>query len=148
MHPGVNDPVHVPCPACGAQNRVPAARLGDRPVCGRCKAPLFGAPAELDGASLRRHLERSDLPVLVDFWAAWCAPCRAMAPQFAAAARELAGKVLLAKLDTERAKDVAAALAISAIPTLILFRGGREVARSSGTMSAAQIRSWLAQQGL
>jgi len=145
----VNDPVHVPCPSCGTQNRLPAARLGERPVCGRCKAPLFGEhPAELDGASFRRYLERSDLPVLVDLWAAWCGPCLAMAPQFAAASRDLAGKVLFAKVDTERAKDVAASLAISAIPTLVLFRGGREVARSSGAMSAAQIRSWLGQQGV
>jgi len=140
----MSEVAHVPCAACGAANRVPVARLGDVPVCGRCGARLFGEhPAALDDAGFERFVGRSDLPVVVDFWAAWCGPCRAMAPHFEQAAREHAGRVLFAKVDTDAARETAARLGIRSIPTVILFRGGREVARHSGALSNAQLAEWL-----
>jgi thioredoxin 2 len=139
--------VHVPCASCFTVNRVPRARLGDTPTCGRCKGHLFGAhPPELDPGSFHTFVARSDLPVVVDFWAPWCGPCHTMAPQFEEAARRSAGKALFAKLNTESAQQLATRLGIRAIPTLIAFRSGREVARQSGAMGAPQILNWLSPQ--
>ena len=139
--------VHVPCPQCVSVNRVQAERLRDQPSCGRCKSPLLPEhPAALDDSSFPKYIESSDLPVLVDFWATWCPPCRMMAPQFEAAARQSRGQVLFAKVDTDAARQTAARYGIQSIPTLILFRGGREIARRSGALSQRDISSWLQQQ--
>ncbi|MBL1377020.1 thioredoxin TrxC [Zobellella iuensis] len=134
------------CPACGAKNRVPATRLQQGPQCGKCKASLLpGTPLELDGPRLERLLAHETLPLVVDFWAPWCGPCKMMAPVFAAAATELQGKLRLAKLDTEAHQQAAARFGIRSIPTLIAFSGGQELARQSGALPAGQLRQWLSQ---
>lgn len=140
----MSDPLHIVCPHCDAVNRIPSPRLGDGPKCGRCHRPLFSAtPVELSDERFARHVTRGDLPLLVDFWAPWCAPCRMMAPAFAEAARALEPRVRLAKVNTEEEQRVAAQFGIRSIPTLVLFLGGREVARQAGAMAAPDIQGWV-----
>lgn len=134
---------HIVCPHCHTTNRVPAAHLDHEPTCGSCKQPLMtGAPTAVDATALTRHLRNSHLPVLVDFWAPWCGPCRMMAPHFAQAAQQLEPHFQLLKLDTEAHPEVGAQFQIRSIPTLALFLGGRELARHSGAMGAADIVRW------
>ena len=136
--------LHLVCGHCGAVNRVPGARLQEGPKCGRCHAPVLdGTPVELSEADFDAFVGRNDLPVVVDFWAEWCGPCKMMAPAFAQVAREQRVQFRLAKLDTESSPAIAGRYAIRSIPTLILFRHGQEVDRAVGALDAGRLRAWL-----
>jgi thioredoxin 2 len=135
--------LHVVCPHCHTTNRIDGDQLGSAPDCGSCHRALFtGQPVNLSATEFDRHITRSQLPVLVDFWAPWCGPCRMMAPAFEQAARELEPRVRLVKVNTEEAQGLGARLNIRSIPTLALFVGGREVARQAGAMGAPDIVRW------
>lgn len=140
----MTDSLHLVCPHCSAVNRVPSDKLGDHPTCGKCKKALFTAhPTELTSANFMQHITRNDIPVLVDFWAPWCGPCKMMAPAFEQAAQKLEPNFRVAKLNTEEAQELAARYDIRSIPTLALFKGGREIARQAGAMSATGIVQWV-----
>ena len=141
---GVEDKLLVACPSCHNLVRVPRGRLADGPRCGRCKAEvLSGATFALDSASFHTHVERGSLPVLVDFWAPWCGPCRMMAPVLDRMATRRRTSLQVAKINTDEEQALAGRFGIRSIPTLILFEGGREIARQSGALDPAALDRWL-----
>jgi thioredoxin 2 len=141
--------MELACPHCLALNRVPDERLADAPKCGQCGLLLLpGKPVDLNASSFDRFIARAGLPVLVDFWADWCGPCKMMAPIFQQVAAEIGTRVRFAKVDTEANSQISMRHHIKGIPSLILFKNGEEVARTSGAMEAHALKRWLASQGI
>jgi thioredoxin 2 len=140
----MTEPIHVVCGHCDSIVRLPSDRLTEAPRCPKCRFPLFeGKPITLTGGNFDQHIRRGDLPVVVDFWAPWCAPCVAMAPYYEEAARKLEPKLRFAKLNTEEETSPASRFNIRSIPTLIVFRAGQEIDRQSGAMDAGALTRWL-----
>ncbi len=138
------NPLNVVCPNCMARNRVPETRLADGPNCGRCHEPIFqGQPLAVDQQQFNKMIEGNDIPVIVDFWAEWCGPCKMFAPVYKQAAPSLEPRFRLLKLDTESNQTIAAERRIQSIPTLAIFKGGQEVARQSGAMPLGAFVNWV-----
>jgi thioredoxin 2 len=143
----VSKSLHLVCPHCEAVNRIPVDKLSDQPICGRCRDPLFtGSPPELTDRTFDQHLKRNDLPLVVDFWAPWCGPCKMMAPHFKTVTARMEPRVRFAKLNTEQARQTAARYNIRSIPTVAIFSRGRELARQAGAMDARTLEGWIQSQ--
>ncbi len=143
----MDSPLHIVCPHCDTINRVPRAKLSSGPRCGQCHQALFdGHPIALDTARFERHLAKSNVPLLIDFWAPWCGPCRAMAPEFERAAATLEPAVRLVKVNVDEEPALAQRFQVSGIPALVLALHGRELARSAGARTAAQLVEWARAQ--
>ena len=144
----MTDSLVIPCPQCNGLNRIPTERLADQPKCGRCKSDVLrSTPLELKQGDYASQV-KGDLPLLVDVWAEWCGPCKSFAPVFEQAAVRLLGHCRQAKLDSDANPQLSNQLAIRSIPSLILFKNGREVARQSGAMPLQQLMAWLASHGV
>ena len=134
----------MPCPGCNGVNRVPDGRLGDHPICGRCRRRLFeGHPVELNAGNFDTHIGKTGVPVVMDFWAPWCGPCRAMAPVFVQAAEQLEPRVRFVKLNTEESQEIAVRFGIRAIPTIMMFKNGQPTAQQAGAMNLAMLIQWI-----
>ena len=139
--------MHIVCPHCTAVNRLPEEKLDSKPKCGKCSRSLFGGrPVELTESTFQKHMERNDVAVVVDFWAAWCGPCKMMAPAFEKAAAQMEPGIRFAKVDTEKERALAGRFGIQSIPTTIIFKGGRELARQSGAMDLNTLTNWIRSQ--
>ena len=139
----IEDPLIIPCPHCDTLNRVAREKLAQGGRCGQCHRPLFtGHPLALGKERFERHLEKSDVPLLIDFWAPWCGPCRSMAPEFERAARELEPAIRLVKINVDEEPELAQRFGVSSIPTIALVRHGRELGRTAGVMPASQLQRW------
>lgn len=140
----MNDTKQCICPSCGAVNRIPDSRLSDNPKCGKCKEPIFtGKPLDLRDNNFAKVIAKSDLPVVVDFWAQWCGPCKMMGPDFATAAAKMSPNVIFAKVNTELAQQTASKFDIRSIPSILIFKNGQSVARQAGAMNTQQITDWV-----
>lgn len=143
----MSENLHIVCPHCDGINRVPQTKLAAGGQCGACHKPLFnGEPLSLNQTRFQRHVSKSDLPLLVDVWAPWCGPCKMMSPIFAQAAEQLEPEMRLVKINSEQEQALSAQLAIRSIPTLLVFKQGKEVARSSGAMDLPNLLSWAREQ--
>ena len=138
----MSETIHIVCPECNGTNKIP--KSADNPKCGRCKTELYqSTPLDLNSDNYNQHLQKNDIPVVVDFWAPWCGPCQSMAPNFKKAAESFKGRVRFAKLNTEAEQAIAGEKGIRSIPTLILYKNGQEVDRVSGALDQQSLISWV-----